>query len=854
MFIIKTNAAVDTWNSFSSREIIIANWDDFISQYKNPNNVGAILTLSQNISPSALPLDIGAGADNLTINGAKFSLDANNTSAGGFSFTNSIVKFENISILNFTKKPISLIESAITFMDAITINNTFIDTYHYSGIAGAAVGGINSLIYFFNVSASFINNQFSQPWNHPSGGAIGLDASKLFISNSTITFQNNIADTGGAIAIINKGSEAEITNSFIIFKENKASLSQTNTSFGGALLLHSVNLIFKNSTLIFLQNYSPISTLNDIVFSSIDSQITFYGNNQILSPIFSKEYQNGYGSFVKTGNGILSISSAPQIENDFIIQQGTVIFLSDAKNSGLIKNLSVLSGASISLSNSLATAGDFTITNDFNLTGILHIDANFAAEESDFISVGGNFTVANSTLSINDLNPMTNKKLTILKSNNIPIIKNHLFAPRGYALTVDENTKSILLSILGEWNLFAQSFANAPNHASVLLIVNAQSAFEAFPLPLGNPSSNNLTVNGGDHFLDSQNSTDLGFALENISATFKNISFYSFSANQSSAAVFVSHNSAITFTSSVTFSSNTSFSQSNKSAGAFFADRSTLNFIKANVIFSSNVNINLTPLVAGGAIVGHDASRIYFTNSAAVFIDNASGADGAAFYLEASNLFFNFSSISFINNSAVETGGAIAANSGEIYFANSKINFSSQSASAGGAISLKNSTAAFFKSTISFSQNSALTKTIDQGGGALQADYSTISFTNSSIIFSSNITNGNGGAVIANRTNLSFTNSKIIASFNSGSTYESLGGAFSFNSSTLLFENANAEFLNNNTQNSGGAIYLNNSSAVFRNSAVSFKSNLALNLMQMPQNTGGGAIFANYSSITFINS
>ncbi|MDR2709448.1 MAG: hypothetical protein LBC07_05700 [Elusimicrobiota bacterium] len=342
---------------------------------------------------------------------------------------------------------------------------------------------------------------------------------------------------------------------------------------------------------------------------------------------------------------------------------------------------------------------------------------------------------------------------------------------------------------------------------------------------IGSTQSNNFTVDGGGNIMDSQQFENLGFILNGSSITFKNISFIGFlKTDNIRGGVFNTNQSNLTFSGNIEFSSNNLIATSgNGGAGIYGGGGSKINFINANVLFSSNTD-SLTTTNNSGGIINIDgaAASIAFINSTASFANNTlvGGIEGIVVAARGgSNMSFIDSNLFFTNNKGDNASGVIFANGGSIIsFSNSAANFiSNNSGGTGAVVHLYRAFMSVAHSTLSFKNNS------DRGG------------------------EGGGVFYIKSNSSASFVNSSINFTNNSATR----GGALYFkDSSTFSFVNSAVDFSGNTSgNNGGGGVYIGaNALLIFENSDVSFVNNKAgfqLNDIRFYDNTGSMIFYEN---------
>ncbi|MCL2390273.1 MAG: autotransporter domain-containing protein [Endomicrobia bacterium] len=324
-------------------------------------------------------------------------------------------------------------------------------------------------------------------------------------------------------------------------------------------------------------------------------------------------------------------------------------------------------------------------------------------------------------------------------------------------------------------------------------------------------SSSSLTFSNSNVTFNSNTTSNGGVAIynDNASNVLFNSSTAVFSSNTASGyyggAIYNGNGSRITFTNtSVIFSSNAAASAYYGYGGAIFNSYySTITFTGANVIFSSN-----TASGRGGAIANDNL--ITFTNINVTFNGNTArsnyGCGGAI--SNSANMSFSGSTVTFSGNMANSSngnGGAVYNEYGSaITFTNSKAVFDNNAASNGGAIyNTYDSTVTFTNANVTFSSNTA-----NNNGGAVYNGNSTVIGFNSSAVSFVNNRAGLGGALYsAGGANTSFSGGEVIFD---GNIAVSSGGALYITASTVSFNTnaGNVLFTGNKAAGKPNDVYL----------------------------------------------
>ena len=284
-----------------------------------------------------------------------------NQQLGGiiFSASHSYVSFEensttefNNNIANFGAAILSSYYSNITFKDRsrVVFNSNIAQT------CGTLTAALFSTISFSNnTNVTYYENTASnifRRYDESYAGALCTFKSTdvVFSGNCTVTFNNNIADRGGAVAffesnviieeystvrfnnntaLYSSGGAFECSNnsnimitgkSIVIFNENKASQN------GGAIYLYDMchTIFMENSTLNFSNNNARNN--GGVIFSSQHSEIAFKENTKAS---FKNNKADNGGIFYTTKSSIIfKDTSLVTFYNNEVLQSGGVGYFS----------------------------------------------------------------------------------------------------------------------------------------------------------------------------------------------------------------------------------------------------------------------------------------------------------------------------------------------------------------------------------------------------------------------------------------------------------------------------------------------------------------------------------------------
>ncbi|MDR2709244.1 MAG: hypothetical protein LBC07_04655, partial [Elusimicrobiota bacterium] len=485
-------------------------WNEYVAQWQN-QNAPSLIEFKNDIFASeekqALAFNSPAST-NFTIDAQGHLFDSSGLKGLGFALNNSSNTFKNISLKNFANAnangaALSVQKSNLTFTGGINFITASADIN-----GGAVYASNNSNISFIGSSATFLQNSAA------NGGAIYLDNSSISFINSSAAFLGNSA-----------------------------------VNYGGAIYLAAAStMVFSNSQITFSNNKAD-GIANDIYFAANSAALIFRGDNFLPNGLRSQGASEA-GIVQKQDEGTLIFGGAASIIlNTFELQAGSAIFKSAVST---IAVLNVSNGAFLSLSNPAQinpaiAVSSLYITGNFNLEGILKINVDFDNFMADWIYVGGTFTTAHSSISLNLVGEFSAPIKILTSKNQLPQTLD-LTVLEGFGLKVEGDSIFLAEPPASFWNNFVRQWQSAGGK-NVQLGTVTLAADDYAPHAIGAPQSANLSVDGQGYFLDSGGFKDLGFAIVEASAAFKNISFYSFIAQQSSGAVFTTYNSALTFTS-----------------------------------------------------------------------------------------------------------------------------------------------------------------------------------------------------------------------------------------------------------------------------------------------------------------
>ena len=334
---------------------------------------------------------------------------------------NSAIEF-NSNIANFGAAILSSYYSNITFKDkskvlfnnnigrtcgiltsalfsTITFNDNTNVTYCENAVSCRSSrydeSFAGAICTFKNVNVTFLGHSFITFTNNRAdrGGAVAFSESNVIIQEySTVNFNNNVAlySSGGAFVCSNNSNVTIKGNSKVIFSSNNAIQN------GGAMLSYNIcQIIFKdNSTSQFINNNAGKN--GGAIFNTKHSYITFKGNSR---NIFGNNMADKGGTFYSSNSAItFEQSSLISCYNNEAIRSGGVGYFS--LNSEVIFE----GNTAVRFDNNTALDGGSILADDlskftFKDNSITHFHNNSATVGGGAIKVikGSSITVMNYT-------------------------------------------------------------------------------------------------------------------------------------------------------------------------------------------------------------------------------------------------------------------------------------------------------------------------------------------------------------------------------------------------------------------------------------------------------------------------
>jgi predicted outer membrane repeat protein len=795
---------------------------------------GAVYANSSSISFNSSTMNfIGNDAD---YGGAVYADNAktsfNNSSAnfmqngasvhGGAIYTeNSTISFNN-SIGNFIANDAQRGGAVYVNKSSFSVNASTINFTLNSGDSGGAIYGIGAKVLFNASSVNFIQNSVSG-----KGGAVyASNPMTIAFNNSNGNFINNSALYGGAI-YASDGSSLSFNASTINWDSNDA-------ADGGAIYAdNGSKFYFNNSSANFTQNNAADG---GAVYAGLGSRILFNASTIIYA---SNLAQNGAAIYAADGSTISFNNSSAAFESNIASLNGGAIY--------------VESGSSISFNNSIV---------NFTQNSAVGGGAVYLSENSTI-----SFYNTSAAFRLNQANGSANDILFDGATLNIDSDKTIFF---GGGLRSSDLTKLNIINKKGSGDMIIGNDAITDMGNSRINLEKGAIVIQSSFAALGRQ----LTVADGSTFTIADIGGNVWQATVTVaSATVRGTLNFGldlrFITSYASNLLWVNEELTIINGSSITIYSATPWN------GGY--DGGALHLIESPQLINNIEGFYFyDPLLK---LVWDNDSAVKWIGIAYKIIWNPyadawNGNTGVSVSSVAiqktirpgqddENPFGSPSTDGFLFDGqnhtldSYSTGGYVnkgfTLNAKTAYFRDitfkSFAKTSSSDSGNGGAFYLSNgATLDFQQSTITiFTANTALSS-----GGAVFANASRVELGSATPVFAipyirfeNNLsTKGAGGAIYAqNDSYISALESSI--QFISNTALN--GGAFYINQSSVLFNNATANFERNRALGNGGAIIITaNSTAAFDGGTITFTSNSAIS---------GGAIYTNFgSSLSFTNS
>ena len=629
----------------------------------------------------------------------------------------------NISYCNFINNHQSKVSIAFEKILSIRIsNNESIKVSQY----------FSRILYMKDTN--FYNNR---------GGCVYVSSGCVLHISGDILFENNVAENGAGIYVIDQSA--------VIFDESsKAKFINNSVDHNGAaiyLTYHS-NVIFdQNSIVTFTDNKATNGTVYSETSSNVTfertSEVTFNSNSatQYGAAIYSSD--NSHVTF--TGSSKTTFSNNVVSPNDIGLQYGGIIFsegISDVSFEGtsftvFINNTADFGASIFSLHNSSVTFQDQSkvlfSNNKVHSCGVLTSALFSSIHFNDNSTITYNRNIALCTI-INNPQFSASAICTFQRSDVI-------FSEYSFTTFLYNNAGNGAV-------VFSESDVIIKDHSAIAFKNNvAQYSGGAFTC-----YNSNVTIEGFSNinFNSNQASQDGGaiYSYNMCKITFKDNStstFFNNSARSNGGVMHSSQHSQCTFqgNSIVTLYSNIA-----DKGGAFQFTKSIIIFKEASTaffhintasrkggvgyfIFNSKMIIEGTTMIRfNGNIASQNAGVLYIVkssnillkgNSTVILTYNKAPYGGAIVADDHSNITLKGNSKSFfISNEALQSGGAgyFSSNCNFIMEENAMVTFDDNTAVQGGAVWTHNNINLIFKenSTAFFYNNLA-----SEGGGAVKA-------------------------------------------------------------------------------------------------------------------------------------
>ena len=289
--------------------------------------------------------------------------------------------------------------------DTNTVSHALPTHYHQSS-AGAICTSQNCKITFSEHSlVTFVNNRADR------GGAMAIIESNVYVKgHSVVTFDNNFAwySSGGAFVCHNNSNVTIKGNANVIFNDNKASED------GGAMYLYNMcKITIKgNSTLTFISNTARNN--GGAIFSSQASEITFEGNSTVTFKV----------NIADNGGALC-------------IDDGIIVLFSEFTNVTFHRNTAYYGGAvsgndhcNITLTGNSILLFDGNEATQSGGAGYLHYNCASVVQENVVVTFDNNRALYGGALCIR------NKTESLFKGNSAAIFYNNIATVGGGAVQV----------------------------------------------------------------------------------------------------------------------------------------------------------------------------------------------------------------------------------------------------------------------------------------------------------------------------------------------------------------------------------------------------------------------------------
>ena len=806
--------------------------------------------------------------DNKAINGTIYSEASSNVifkETCQVTFTSNSVKEHGAAIHSFDNSDVTFTGNA-----TVNINNNNVCTGWQLG--GTIFSENNGHISFEGNSVTLFNTNTAG-----LGAAILLiyKCSIEFKEMSRVTFNDNAANNGGAVALYNCTAIVG-SLSYLTFNNNTAS------QCGGALhISHSSNISFTDhSVTLFTDNRAE--TYGGAVCCNITSSIKVEKSSAIdfennTATFGENLYSNG-NSFTDIRNANLKINNNTASWyygggdfinkiNDIIVDaNGTVrcndhkeYYICQYKKCYCVNIEDIPNDVVVIITKNITLSSTLQLTKIYNISLIGYnasVHCNYDGGLK-FISCNNvritNLTWYKFTDNERNLSNNTTPQITFYNSSNITIDHCTFEQSVGQAVVLSE--------VSGDVNIKHCKFVNNKHplrkHGAVIHYSSNYTEYS------------NRFIMSDCHFANNSDAASLIYLEKHCnyhnqceSIILQNSKF----DNNQGICVYLS-NQNLYIKGNVLFENN----EAENSVGIFISDQSNVTFGKAsNVLFVQNV-----ATISGGAMYIYNWSSVVFEkNSHVMFISNKAMYGGAIYckqncdmtitenstieflYNEAkkdggcifsdneSSITFKGNSITTFYNSKATQGGVMHScnSSGIILDENSQVWFNHSTAELGGTLYIEKHSYIITKGTSVLKIcNSAATN----GGASYLMHSSNMTITgNSTITFLNNEAESNGGSIYSNLTSsIIFDENSKTKIHNNGATQG--GGIYSYNNSYIILDKNSHVWFNHSIAKFGGTLYIE------KHSYIITKGVSALMISNSEATNGGASYLIHSSHITF---
>ena len=678
-----------------------------------------------------------------------------------------------------------------------------VDNIHINVIGNSVMQFTNNIAKFGSGGAAYLTNSKSTINESATvifsncvaylGGGLALNKSLIvFTGDSSVTYINNTAVSGGAIAAYNDSISEFTGNTTLQFDHNSA------TDKGGAVISNKSNILFSQSSKVtFNRNKAE---LGDSIFSGNNSTFTItenslvkFNNNSARWP-GGELYSNRSYDIIVDDNGTVTCNG----KETFPICINEICFCKDIDNALAILNMSNNVLMILTVNVMLSSIVKLHYVNNFTIIGYNNPTINCNSKGGLYFTSCHECTFEGINWSECGMDENGNQPVIKFENSSNITIKNCSFQHSvGPAIALSEVSGNVIISHC--------KFVNITHYNEHGAAIHYSSHSSGYFLMMFIVSNCNFIRNTGAMSVVYIEQQDM---LLNHIVILKNISF---TDNRGTMVHLLSQNV----------------------------------YVEGQNLFIDNQADNGSCIYASNSVV------IFSNNSVVRFYNNTALNNGGVLYLNdnATVSFEGNSNVEFNNNNVTNNGGSIYSNgySAVKFSEYSNVYFSNNTAKRGGALYSEGNCNTVFEQqcTVTFEDNKA-----DFGGALYAGKESIIVFTgNSTLMFQSNVVNEKGGSIyLYNTSDVIFTNNTFVTFYNNTAAISG-GAAYFASKSNIKFQENSTVMFNNNTAVTGGAI-------VSQNKIDAEVNNKYQNvLIENDENSNGTTklVFGGKSKVTFSN-